>query len=114
MSDIILPPISIILPMNRNLEEKFAVLKKGPRYGELGGYNTLKLALEDGAVVMAYGVFLNKLVNFLGIGVALYGLAGLYQWLSHDPIIKHTVKCKYCRKSVSEKVSERGNIKPPG
>jgi len=91
--------------MNRNLGEKFAVLHKGPHYGELGGYNTLKLAQEDGAVVMAYGLFLNKLVNFLGICVALYGLAGLYQWLSHDPIIKHTVKCKYCRKSIGEKVS---------
>lgn len=93
--------------MNRNLEEKFAVLQKGPNYEELGGYNTLKLAQEDGAVVMAYGVFLNKLVNFFGIGISLYGLAGLYQWLSNDPIIKHTVKCKYCRKSISEKVSER-------
>jgi large conductance mechanosensitive channel len=89
--------------MNRNLEEKFAVLQKGPNYERLGGYNTLKLAQADGAVVMAYGVFLNQLVKFVGVGFALYGLAGLYQWLSHDPIIRHTVKCKYCRKSISEK-----------
>lgn len=39
----------------------------------------------------------------MGIGLALYGLAGMYQWLSHDPIIKHTVKCRYCRKRVNEK-----------
>lgn len=40
----------------------------------------------------------------MGIGFALYGIAGLYQWLSHDPIIKHTIKCRYCRKSINEKV----------
>lgn len=39
----------------------------------------------------------------MGIGLALYGLAGAYQWLSHDPIIKHTVKCRYCRKRINEK-----------
>lgn len=44
------------------------------------------------------------MVKFMGIGLALYGLAGLYQWLSHDNIIKHTVKCRYCRKSINEKV----------
>ncbi|KAB5572551.1 large-conductance mechanosensitive channel [Coniochaeta sp. 2T2.1] len=103
VSDIILPPLSVILPLNKNLEEKFAVLQKGPNYEELGGYNTLLLAQEDGAVVMAYGVFLNKLVNFMGVGLALYGLAGMYQWLSNDPIIKHTTRCRYCRKSISEK-----------
>lgn len=103
VSDILLPPLSVILPLNKNLEEKFAVLKPGPNFDRDNGYNTLKMAQEDGAVVMAYGVFLNKLLNFMGIGVSLYGLAGFYQWLSHDPIIKHTVKCKYCRKSINEK-----------
>ncbi|KAL1844579.1 hypothetical protein VTK73DRAFT_2267 [Phialemonium thermophilum] len=103
VSDILLPPLSVILPLNKNLDEKFAILKPGPNAARLDGYNTLKQAQEDGAVVMAYGIFLDQLINFLGIGLALYGLAGLYQWFSHDPIIKHTVKCKYCRKRISEK-----------
>lgn len=55
MTDILLPPLSIILPLNKNLEEKFAVLKAGPHFQKQHGYNTLKLAQEDGAVVMAYG-----------------------------------------------------------
>lgn len=38
------------------------------------------------------------------MGVALYALASLYQWVSSDNIIKHQVKCKYCKKRVSEKV----------
>jgi large conductance mechanosensitive channel len=86
------------------MDEKFGVLKPGPNYDKLRGYTTLAQARLDGAVVLAYGVFINKLLNFLGVGIALYGLANVYQLVSRDPIIKHTVKCKYCRKSISEKV----------
>ncbi|ETS83289.1 hypothetical protein PFICI_05165 [Pestalotiopsis fici W106-1] len=103
VSDIILPPLSVILPLNRNLDEKFAVLQRGPSYDELDGYTTLAQAQEDGAVVLAYGVFVNKVFEFLGMGLALYGLAVLYESLSHDPIIKHTVKCRYCKKPVNVK-----------
>jgi len=40
----------------------------------------------------------------MGVGIALYGVASLYEWGSNDNIIKGTVKCKYCRKKISEKV----------
>ncbi|KAL2129514.1 hypothetical protein VTI74DRAFT_7664 [Chaetomium olivicolor] len=103
VTDILLPPLSVILPLNKNLEEKFAVLRPGPHQPPDGGYNTLKQAQEDGAVVMAYGFFLNRLINFMGVGFSLYGLAAVYQYFSQDPIIKHTVKCRYCRKSINEK-----------
>lgn len=39
------------------------------------------------------------------VGFALYGLAHVYTLLSHDPIIKYTKKCKYCRKRINEKVT---------
>ena len=39
------------------------------------------------------------------IGIALYGLANIYQLASHDPIIKHTKKCKFCKQRINEKVS---------
>lgn len=55
MTDIVLPPLSVILPIHKNLEEKFAVLKPGPNHDAQNGYNTLKRAQDDGAVVMAYG-----------------------------------------------------------
>ena len=55
VSDILLPPISLLPFIDRNLEEKFAVLKGGGKHGRGYGYNTLKQALDDGAVVMAYG-----------------------------------------------------------
>ena len=49
-------------------------------------------------------IFLNKLFSFIGIGFALYIIANVYTWVSNDAIIKNTVKCKYCRKRISEKV----------
>lgn len=58
MSDILLPPISLIPFINKNLDEKFAVLRRGQHYMKGYGYNTLKQALDDGAVVMAYGYVL--------------------------------------------------------
>ncbi|KAK5660474.1 hypothetical protein OQA88_13022 [Cercophora sp. LCS_1] len=103
VSDILLPPLSVITPLNKNLNEKFAILKSGPG----GPYNTTQQAQDDGAVVMAYGVFLNRLINFIGVGFSLYGLAGVYQYFSKDPIIKPQVRCKYCRKYISEKVSDQ-------
>lgn len=106
VSDILLPPLSVLLPLNANLDLKFAVLQAGPSFYDLPhGYRTIEQAQADGAVIMAYGVFLNKTLNFVGLGSALYALAGLYQYLSKDPIIKHMVKCRYCRKRINEKVS---------
>ena len=51
-----------------------------------------------------YSAFLDTLINFFGIGIALYTIAQVYTWVSSDAIIKHTVKCKFCRKRISEKV----------
>ncbi|KAI1498735.1 large-conductance mechanosensitive channel [Biscogniauxia marginata] len=103
VNDILLPPLSVILPLNRNMDEKFAILKPGPKYEELKGYTTVFQAQEDGAVVLAYGGFISKFISFLGLGIALYCLAALYQYFSKDPIIKRTVKCRYCKKKISEK-----------
>ncbi|KAE9364738.1 putative ion channel [Stipitochalara longipes BDJ] len=106
VSEILLPPLSLIPGINRNMDSKFAILRRGPNYNKTMsiGYNTLEQAAADGAVVMAYGTFVNKVINFLGVGFALYGVALVYEMFSTgDPIIKHMVKCKYCRKRISVK-----------
>jgi len=48
--------------------------------------------------------FIDTVINFFGIGIALYTIAQVYTWTSNDAIVKHTVKCKFCRKRISEKV----------
>lgn len=53
VSDILLPPLSVILPLNANLNFKFAVLQGGDNYEKWGEYNTIEQAQDDGAVIMA-------------------------------------------------------------
>ena len=48
--------------------------------------------------------FLDKVLNFIGMGVTLYLVASVYGVFSHDSLIKHTIKCPYCRKEISQKV----------
>ncbi len=55
VSAILMPPIAIIFPLNKNIEEKFAVLRRGDRSNGTTHYSTVQQALDDGAVVMAYG-----------------------------------------------------------
>jgi large conductance mechanosensitive channel len=105
VTDIILPLVSLLPFLSRNLDEKFAVLKHGPNYnGTIStGYNTKDQALADGAVVFAYGNFFDKVLRFLLIAVSLWGIAMVYSRTTDDNIVKKQVKCKYCKKYVSEK-----------
>ncbi|MCJ1350677.1 MAG: hypothetical protein MMC33_000658 [Icmadophila ericetorum] len=104
VSDILLPPIALLPFLNKNLDEKFAVLRQGSNAtSSSSGYNTLQQALDDGAVIMAYGKFLDKCFNLLGISVTLFVVAKTYGWVSSDNIIKKQVRCRYCRKWISEK-----------
>ena len=55
-----------------------------------------------------FRAFINKLINFFGVGLALYLVAALYDLsgTKSDRIIKHMVKCKYCRKKISSRVNQ--------
>ncbi|KAF2264214.1 putative ion channel [Lojkania enalia] len=105
VTDIILPLISLLPFLSRNLDEKFAILKHGPNYNGTisNGYNTKEQALSDGAVVFAYGSFFDKVVRFLLIAFSLWAIASIYSKTTDDNIIKKQVKCKYCRKYISQK-----------
>ncbi|GAW05243.1 ion channel [Lentinula edodes] len=107
VSDILLPPIALLPFIDRNFEEKFVVLRKGPHANQTlahsAGYNTLDQAAADGAVVLAYGQFITNVANFLALGVFLYLIARVYAVFTHKTIISRTVRCAYCRKYVSEK-----------
>ena len=63
----------------------------------------MKQALDDGALVLAYGNFFDKILRFLLIALSLWVIAMTYSRTSGDNIVKKQVKCKYCRKYISEK-----------
>lgn len=54
---------------------------------------------------LSCSIFINRIVNFIGIGLALYALAIVYQIISSDSIIDEIVECKYCQKNISQEVS---------
>ena len=49
--------------------------------------------------------FLSQVISFFVIAITLFLIARAYGWLTQDSVIKFTVKCKYCRKRISEKAS---------
>ena len=101
-SDIILPIVSLLPFLNKNLDGKFSVLRGGPHAKH--GYNTAAQALDDGAVILSWGSFIDKIVRFFIVTASIYLIARIYSWATKDNIVKRKVKCKYCRKKISEKV----------
>ena len=102
VTDIILPIVSLLPFISRNLDERFTILRQG-NHSKYKTYNTVQQALDDGALVWAWGNFLDKVLRFLVLAIALFSIARVYSWASKDNIIKRQVKCKYCRKYISEK-----------
>ena len=105
VTDIILPIISLIPFLSQNMDQCFTILKKGTAYknGEIERYKTIKQGLDDGAVIWAYGNFIDKVLRFALIALSLFLIAKTYEWVSKDKVVKRQVKCKYCRKYISEK-----------
>ncbi|KAJ5101915.1 hypothetical protein NUU61_004137 [Penicillium alfredii] len=101
VSDVVLPIISLLPFLNRNMDQKFAVLSKGPHFVKGTGYNTLEQARNDGALVLAYGLFIQNVIGFFGISLTLYAVGHLYTWISSNKIIKPTVQCEYCKQFIS-------------
>ncbi|KIM32211.1 hypothetical protein M408DRAFT_14667 [Serendipita vermifera MAFF 305830] len=106
VSDMISPFIALLPFFDRNLPQKFLVLRPGPLGRD--AYNTIQQAEEDGAITMAYGRFIDTCLNFFAVGLVLYGLARFYAFVTKDSIIKHSTKCQYCRKEISEKALKCG------
>lgn len=48
--------------------------------------------------------FLSKIIRFIVVAITLFVIARVYGWAANDSVIKKQVKCKYCRKRISEKV----------
>ncbi|KAJ5432947.1 Large-conductance mechanosensitive channel [Penicillium daleae] len=109
VSDMALPIVSLLPFLNRNMDQKFAVLSQGPNYVDGEGYNTIEQARDDGALVLAWGMFVENILNFAGVSLTLFAVAHLYMFISHDKIIKPTIRCRYCRKFISVEAKRCAN-----
>ncbi|KAF2748185.1 hypothetical protein M011DRAFT_380462, partial [Sporormia fimetaria CBS 119925] len=94
VSDILLPLLSLLPFLSHDLAEKFSTLRRGPHYNVTlpAGYNTVSQALDDGAVVFAWGSFVDKCIRFLAVAGALWGIAVIYGRVTGDAVVKRKVK----------------------
>jgi large conductance mechanosensitive channel len=99
VKDIIMPPIGLLLG-----KINFADL-----YINLTGtaYPTLKAAQEASAATINYGLFINNVINFLLIGVALFFVIKAVNKMKRpEPVAAPTTKeCPYCLTQVPLKAT---------
>jgi large conductance mechanosensitive channel len=104
VNDIIMPPIGLILG-----EVDFKDL-----FLNLGGdsYASLAAAKEAAAPVIAYGTFLNTVINFLIVGFAVFLLvkqANRFKEPAPPPAPAATKECPYCINAVPLKATRCGH-----
>jgi len=68
VDDVIMPPIGLVLGQV-DFANLFAVLREG---AAAGPYSTPAEALEAGAVVLRYGIFINTVINFLIVAFCVF------------------------------------------
>ncbi len=76
VSDVIMPPIGMVLS-NVNFNNLFVTLN-----GQT--YDSLVRAKEEGAPVIAYGVFLNTLIEFLIVAACVFALVKVINKLHRE------------------------------
>ncbi len=68
VANVLMPPIGLLLG-GTDFANFFVLLKEG---AQPGPYPTLKAAQEAGATVLAWGVWVNEVINFLIIAFAIF------------------------------------------
>jgi large conductance mechanosensitive channel len=111
VNDILMPPIGLGLG-NIDFSNMMAVLKEGATPGP---YASLTAAKDAGATVIAYGVFINAIINFLIIAAVVF-------FFVVRPILRLTTpkkavvpaepttkECPFCYSSISIKATRCPN-----
>lgn len=97
VNDVIMPPIGMLMG-DVDFSDLFVVLSQGT---EAGPYTTLESARAAGAVVIAWGAFLNTVISFLIVAFAVFLLIRYINKLKRpaetpEPVAETMKKCPYC------------------
>ena len=101
VSDVVMPPIGLLLG-GVDFSDLFATLKQGATPGP---YATLAAAQAAGAVTIGYGLFINAIVSFLIVALAVFMLIKAINRLRPEPPAPAptTRECPYCISSIALK-----------
>ncbi len=92
VSDIIMPPIGKVTG-NVNFADLFVSLDPD----KTAGITSLAQAKETGAAVIAYGQFINTVINFVIVAFCIFLLVKLMNSLQRPaPVTPTTKPCSYC------------------
>jgi large conductance mechanosensitive channel len=102
VSDIIMPPIGMLLG-NVDFSQLFLTLKEGTTPGP---YQTVDAAQKAGAVTINYGIFINTVISFLIVALAIFMMIKALNSLKKKqeeipPEAPTTKNCPYCQEMIS-------------
>ena len=106
VNDVVMPPIGLLLG-GVEFDDLFVLLKAGANPGP---YATLADAQAAGAVTINYGLFINNVVTFLIVALAVFFLVRLVNRLHRlreetPPEAPLTKECRFCYSSIPVKAT---------
>jgi len=104
VDDVIMPPLGLVTG-GVDFSDKFLLLKDGATAA--APYASLAAAKEAGAVTLNYGLFLNNILTFLIVALAIFMLVRALNKLYKQPAppTPDTKACPYCTLTVSLQAS---------
>jgi len=98
VNDVIMPPIGVLLG-GTDFSSLMWVIKEG---ATAGPYATPAAAVEAGASVMAYGVFINTVINFVIIAFAIFFVArAINKMRKQEEEAVSTKECPFCKSDIA-------------
>lgn len=100
VNDIIMPPIGMLLG-GVDFKNMFVVLKGG-------SFDSLKAAQDAGAATINYGVFINTIIEFIIVALAVFLLVRWLNKLTTPPApagLPTTKDCPYCFSTIPVKAT---------
>jgi large conductance mechanosensitive channel len=95
VDDVIMPPIGLALG-NVDFSNLFVLLKGGAKAAP--PYATLAEAKAAGAVTMNYGLFVNSIISFLIVALAVFFVVRMANRMMPKPAAAVTTRdCPYCK-----------------
>jgi large conductance mechanosensitive channel len=100
VDDVIMPPIGLVTG-GVDFSDKYVLLKDGATAA--APYASLAAAKEAGAVTLNYGLFINNILTFLIVALAIFMIVRAINRLYRQPTppTPDTKPCPYCTMTVS-------------
>jgi len=109
VDDIIMPPVGLLI--GQDFADSFIVLQEGNPEIAAQPYETLALAQEAGAVTWNYGLFINTIITFLIVALAMFLIIRFINRLDaqleeefgeqpKEPSEPANKKCPYCLQTI--------------